>query len=633
MQRLLTGLVALALVVSPATAEANNGGTEAEKSTATATADRPENSAKSDAVAKPESPSMEVQLGQLRSLLEAQAEELKAQHAALLEQQKKMDALEEQLRAARAVNGVSTEAGAAVLAPAAGSSASLAAATPMTAAQEKKKDEPITAIHYKGITITPGGFLDASSVWRQRALSADVNTPFNSAPFPGSSQSKVSEFNASGRASRFTLLVEGKLSSAKLTGYYEQDWLSAGTTSNSNQSNSYTNRLRQIWGQAGLNSGWTFTGGQMWSLLTERKKAIDNRTEAVTLTIDHQYNVGFSWARQYGFRVTKSFNDKLWLAFSVENAQTTFGGRGFSTNTDAKKNVTTNFFLAAPGAGGGLFNATANYSLNKTPDFVVKAAIEPGWGHYEIFGVISTFRSRIFPCAVVDLASTTSCLVGGVATASAAGARNDSRTGGGLGVNLRVPVFNKKLDIGAHFFGGDGIGRYGTAGLPDATARPDGTLALIRGAQALGTLEWHPTSMLDVYANFGVEYAYRTQYAGYTTVDLSGATPVVKTGLQGGYGNAFFNNSGCSTELTPSTQNSPSSAAKCAGDTKNILQGTLGYWHYFYKGEKGKLAWGAQYSYFVRDAWSGNNNTAGVPGVTAKGIDNMVLTSFRYYLP
>ena len=43
------------------------------------------------------------------------------------------------------------------------------------------------ALHYKGITITPGGFLAAETVWRRAATGSDVNTPFNSIPFPGSS--------------------------------------------------------------------------------------------------------------------------------------------------------------------------------------------------------------------------------------------------------------------------------------------------------------------------------------------------------------------------------------------------------------------------------------------------------------
>src|ERR1700744_5881412 len=35
------------------------------------------------------------------------------------------------------------------------------------------------AIHYKGVTITPGGFLAAETVWRQRAEGADINTNLN----------------------------------------------------------------------------------------------------------------------------------------------------------------------------------------------------------------------------------------------------------------------------------------------------------------------------------------------------------------------------------------------------------------------------------------------------------------------
>ncbi len=172
------------------------------------------------------------------------------------------------------------------------------------------------------MTLTPGGFFAAESVWRQKALNADVNTPFNSVPYSGANNAGISEFNASARQSRISMLVQGKLDNVKVGGYYETDFLSAGVTSNDNQSNSFTLRQRQFWAQAALNSGWTFTGGQMWSLVTETTKGLDNRTEAAPATIDSQYHVGFSWARQYGFRVTKNFNNKFWLGLSVENAQT-----------------------------------------------------------------------------------------------------------------------------------------------------------------------------------------------------------------------------------------------------------------------------------------------------------------------
>ena len=285
--------------------------------------------------------------------------------------------------------------------------------------------------------------------------------------------------------------------------------------------------------------------------------------------------------------------------------RTTFGGRGVPNGT---------FFVNAPGAGGGLFNATdgTGYSVNKTPDFIVKAAAEPGWGHYELFGVIGTFRACVFPC--FGAAASATC------PTPASGAFNDTRTGGGVGVNARAPVFGKYGDFGIHVLGGDGVGRYDSAQLADVTARPGGTLAPIRGGQALGTLEFHATPKLDVYIDYGAEYAYRTWYG------ISGASV--------GYGSPFFNNSGCGTEVTPANPNTPNGTpATCNGDVRNIQEGTIGFWHRPYKGSKGTLAWGLQYSYFVKNTWSGNSNTPGAVGAQPKAIDNMFWTSFRYYLP
>ena len=136
-----------------------------------------------------------------------------------------------------------------------------------------------------------------------------------------------------------------------MTGYLESDFLGVGISSNNNQSNSYVLRQRQVWGQAALNNGWAFTGGQMWSLVTETKIGEDNRTEALPMTIDPQYTVGFSWARQYGFRVTKNFNNKVWAGFAVENSQETITTHG---------NVTDSFLLGSQGNAGGLYNPGIN---------------------------------------------------------------------------------------------------------------------------------------------------------------------------------------------------------------------------------------------------------------------------------
>src|SRR6201984_410231 len=141
------------------------------------------------------------------------------------------------------------------------------AANTATTVQETQKavraatESPI-AIHYKGITITPGGFVAAETVTRQRAAESSINTPFNSIPYEGNALAHINESDFTARQSRLSLLAEGKTGPVKLTGYYEADFLGTGVTSNNRQSNSYVLRQRVLFAQAALNSGWIFTGGQ-----------------------------------------------------------------------------------------------------------------------------------------------------------------------------------------------------------------------------------------------------------------------------------------------------------------------------------------------------------------------------------
>src|SRR3981189_3038339 len=143
--------------------------------------------------------------------------------------------------------------------------------------------ESPSTIHYKGVNVTPGGFIEAATVFRQRATSSDINTPFNSIPYPGNALGKVTENNFTARQSRLTLLAETTIGSAKVTGYYEGDFLGAGTTSNNRQSNSYVFRQRQLWANVTWANGFQIAGGQMWSLVTESRKGIANRQEAFPL--------------------------------------------------------------------------------------------------------------------------------------------------------------------------------------------------------------------------------------------------------------------------------------------------------------------------------------------------------------
>jgi hypothetical protein len=81
----------------------------------------------------------------------------------------------------------------------------------------------------------------------------------------------------------------------KLAGYFESDFQSAATTSNSVESNSYNPRLRQAYATLDKQDwGTYFLGGQTWSLLTMFNEDMTPRRENIPLTIDGQYAVGFT---------------------------------------------------------------------------------------------------------------------------------------------------------------------------------------------------------------------------------------------------------------------------------------------------------------------------------------------------
>ncbi len=535
--------------------------------------------------------------------LEQARKDAAAAQAAAAESKREADATE-------AANGNAVKALQGDVAALRTTSSSLTAAVEGTEKKTQQLENPET-IHFRGVDLKPGGFLAGETVDRQRGTGSDVNTPFNSIPFSGQTAAELSEFNASGRQSRISLMAEGKLATATLRGYYEADFLSAGTTSSDNQSNSYTMRQRQTWAQAELSHGTTMTAGQMWSLATEYRHGLTNTAEAIPLTIDAQYNVGFTWERQYGFRTVQKLGQRLWIGASLEEAQTlNIGGHNLPT-----------IAYQEAGTSGGLYNPTANYSFNYAPDLIAKLAYERDWGHFEVFGVGRLFRDRVFPNGPPPSSASQP------PTTSALGAYTAKTGGGGAGANARVFLLNRKLDVGAHALVGNGIGRYSSGTLPDATAHPDGSLELLVGASALGSVEYHPTPRLDLYAYGGEEYAQRAFYTTSYTNTANGE-PILA-----GYGAPTNNVSGCYVETLPSggLASGPSSTT-CNADTRNLQEGTAGYWFRFYKGAHGTFQQGIQYSYVVRHTWEGIGPITGL-GFSPKAVDNMWFTSFRYYLP
>jgi hypothetical protein len=465
-------------------------------------------------------------------------------------------------------------------------------------AQIKKDISAPSALHYKGITITPGGFMAAETVFRQKATGADIPTALSSIPFDGANSASLSEFYGSGRQSRVSLLAEGKSNGNTYRGYVEADFLGTGTSSNNNQSNSYVMRQRVVWAQAILKHGFTFQGGQMWSLAAERAKGLSNFSGDVKTpqTIDPNYVPGFVWARQYGFALLKT-GRQLSYGVSLENAQTLTGGSGCPAGSCLYGGSTT-------GVQSSSYNAVnGTYSYNLGPDIIGKVAVDPGWGHYEAFAIGRFPHYEYYP----NYASTT--------VSKTSGRSTESLATGGFGGSLRAPVFGKYGDFGVSGLYGWGVGRYGDTTLSDVTFDATGHMKALTNASGLATVELHPTPRLVVYVNYGE--------------DLAGRLISTNGGTASGYGLLNADNSGCNVESAlPTSGSAPSSSpAKCTGNNKFVQETAAGLWYDFYKGAGGRVRYGIQYANINRAIWGGTTTPEAV------ATDNLFYTSFRYYLP
>jgi hypothetical protein len=490
-------------------------------------------------------------------------QELKSEVQAL---QRKIEQLEAQQQHAAAQAATPAPAGA------------TPAAAPSSSAAPTVKAGPVT--------LTFGGFTALESVYRNKNETADIGSNYNSAiPYTYQPNSHISEFRESARQSRFSLLAQGpKAGGWSGEGYLESDFLSAGTSSNSAESNSYTLRMRHFYGVLrNTDQQWYLLAGQNWSLATLYGSAqLNPRSERIPLTIDAQYVAGFNWTRNPQIRFVKNFG-KLWSAgISFESPQASFyaGCNGVATPAPTgcaapPSTITTN-------AGGSLLNSAANYSIDFAPDIVAKVAVDPGFGHYEVYALGRAFRDR---------------------SPGNAGGTNNTTWAGSIGAGMILPLA-PNLELQLSGLAGQGNGRYGSAQLPDATIRPDGTVAAIREWQALGGFVFKPIPELTLYLYAGEEQARSQSY-----VNAAGTAAI-------GYGSDLYNNTGCYS-LT-------GTAATCIANTRSVENFTIGEWWKVYTGEIGNFQIGLQFNWLERKAFNG----AGGDPIANIG---MGFVSFRWY--
>jgi hypothetical protein len=457
-----------------------------------------------------------------------------------------------------------------------------------------------------GVKMTWGGFLAAEALYRQHNTVSDIGTPFASIPYPFSPQYSEPEFRGSARQSRISLLVEGALDPAqKLAGYYEMDFLGVGVTSNYNQSNSWAPRLRQGY-LAYDNSDWGFhlLAGQSWSLLTQNTVGITPRKENIPLTIDANYVAGFDYTRNWEIRAVKDFGPSVSLGLSIENpASEVYASSGAIANGGSLNGLIVNWANAGSSfLGSGAF--VNPFNTETAPDVIGKAAFDPGWGHYEVFGLARFFTDSVFTCSPALVPATGVCPT---TTANVGNPRSHVTVGEGIGGSVLLPIISNVLDLQGSVLYGRGIGRYGASQLSDVVVGSDGTLSPITALHAMVGAVAHPWAGLDIYSYAGMERANANFFN-------------TATGLTG-FGVPTLSNAGCGIVTGASFTGGVSN---CAAVNKEVDEVTVGFWQNLYKGDYGRVATGFQYQYLRRKSFDG------VPGPVSTS-DNVVMSSLRYY--
>ena len=469
-----------------------------------------------------------------------------------------------------------------------------AKATKVTAAPVAQARQAPAAPEEKGVLtigktkVTVGGFMEAAGIYRSKNEVADVGSSYNTLipfnvtgatnnPAPNNPNASQSELRGTARQSRITVLAEANANEyTKISAYAEADFLGAAQTANANESNSYNPRMRVIYGTVDMsNCGLHVLAGQEWSLLTTNRVGIIPRQENTPLTIDAQYVVGYNWSRNPQLRVVEDFCDhKVSLGLSVESPQAILSGiTAPAASTDININNS---------ASGGLFNSANSYTSDFAPDIIAKAAFDPGYGHYEVFGITRFFHDYVLNQAPITFAGWTPAY------------GNNTALGFGGGAAIILPICPQRLEFQANVMAGQGIGRYGSAQLPDIAFKPNGEIQPLTELTAMAGVIAHPEKTWDVYLYGGFEGVERTNYQ----VGSSFAPSF-------GYGDFQL--------FTGQEQ------------TQDVWQIQGGFWKRLYQGSWGKVQIGVSDSVTTRQAFSNS------VGQAQRAVENIVMTSFRFY--
>lgn len=536
---------------------------------------------------------VQIELHELRNLVEAQSEELR-------DLRSRLGAVEAERAGSRAVSSPVPPPLAAASQPSTPPAPTPDRSTPMAATpvgakvqgEDSEQKEPKSPLFFRigSAEFSPGGFLDFAAYYRTTNDGAGIATGFGTIPYNNQlPQGRLSETHFSAQYSRLSLKVDAPLpKSTKLTAYVESDFLGFQPANAYITANSDSLRLRVYWADV-KHGKWEVLGGQAWSLLTPNRVGLSPMTSDIfyTLNEDPNFQVGLIWARQPQFRVVYHPGEKWAVGLSLENPQQFAPGSVVYPST---------FFTPQFDNGSGVTNATSSSTNtavpNLHPDIIVKAAYDAHPAghafHAEAAGLIRSFR------VLNDLSTPAS---------------TNTITGGGGSINLNYEVIHN-LRLIANSFYSDGGGRYNIGLGPDVIVKPNGTLSAVHSGSGLAGFEYQALPNYTVYSYYGAAY-FERNFGFLPAAPASSCAGLVSFTCVGfGF---------------PGSANTSNRA---------IQEATFGIIPTLWSSENyGKVQIITQYSYLTRAPWS----TLPIPPATAPNPKNahasMVYLDVRYTLP
>ncbi len=449
------------------------------------------------------------------------------------------------------------------------------------------------AIHYKGVTLTPGGFMDLTSIFRTTNVGSGIGTSFGSIPFNNTfPQAALTESRFSAQNSRLSLKANGKFGETDVTAYVESDFLGFQPPNANQTSNSDSFRLRLYFADLKRHK-LEVQGGQMWTWMTPNRVGLSPMPSDIfyTQNMDTNYQVGLTWARQTAFRV--AYHPTNWWAFgvSIENPEQ------FVPSSVALPNSTfTSQFDNGSGSTSASSSGTNPATPNLHPDIIVKTAFDWKLGgkamHVEAAGLGRSFK--VYNNLVTP--GTTNTITGG---------------GGSVNVNLELI---KNLHVIGNSFYSCGGGRYIFGLGPDVIVKSDGKLSCVHSGSGIGGLEWQTAPKFMVYSYYGGAYYQRNfDFIPVGSGSTPNGTPCPAAAPPAGFNCVGFGFLGSSTSAN-----------------RAIQEGTIGFIPTLWTSPKyGKLQLITQYSYLTRAPWYVNVASASPKNAHT----SLVYVDLRYALP